>query len=500
MNFITAFNDETKKVKTLTENGATVYETSGNNLLDLNFSTSSMRMWSDNKIEHSFSKAYIECPVLAIVWLFFLRDVRGCGMGERHSFRVCMKWLCNNHPEDAKKVLSLISEYGRWDDLIYLSDSNLKNEVISVINDQLIEDMINCSNNKSISLLAKWMPSVNASSIKTKNIAKFLCKELGLKENQYRKILSKLRNYIDVVEIKMSSKDWEKINYNTVPSIANLKYSNAFARNDGERRREYLDSLSKGNPNVKINAKTLFPSDIVSQYNRIYKLDETKEELWKALPDYVNGDSNTLVIRDGSGSMTMKVPGTKIECIDISTALAIYFSERNSGEFKNKFITFSKNPKVVDLSNCNTLKDKLNVCRYYSDCSNTNIEKVFDMILSTAINNNLSQEELPKNLIIISDMEFDDMCSDYNKTKTIFEVMSDRYEENGYKLPKLIFWNVLSRTNGIPLKENKLGVSLVSGFSPAIYNMVLSNELNPLDCLIKQLHNERYNPIWEALK
>jgi len=500
MNFITAFDNETKKAKTLTENGAVVYETSGSSLLDLNFATSSMRMWSEDKIVHAFEKAYFECPVLAVVWLFFLRDVRGCGMGERRSFRICMKWLCDNRPDDAKKIISLIPEYGRWDDLIYLTNSNLKNNIIKIIDNQLEKDMDDCMNNKPVSLLAKWLPSINASSYKTKNLAKIICKELGIKEVQYRKILSKMRKYIDIVERKMSSKDWNEINYNTVPSVANLKYSNAFLKNDNNRRKEYLDNLAKGNPETKINAKTLFPSDIVGQYNYPWcNYDETKEQLWKALPNFVEDDSNTIVVRDGSGSMTVSIPGTKTRCIDVSTALAIYFSERNSGEFKNKFITFSSNPKVVNLENCKSLFEKLSLCRKYTDCTNTNIEKVFDMILEAAINNELSQEELPKNIIIVSDMEFDSMCEVNNNTKTIFENIKYRYEAHGYKLPKLIFWNVLSRTNGIPLRENELGVALVSGFSPAIYNMVLSNKTNPFDCLVEQLNNERYNPVWEAL-
>ena len=506
MNFMTSLQNEINDRKVYTENGAVGYATSGKELLDLNFAVSSMRNWDSNKIQDKFFSAYYENPLYALKWLFFLRDIRGVGMGERRTFRICMEGLANKIPDVAKCVLNLISEYGRWDDLVYLINSNLRDDVVKIIDKQLEEDIDNCSNSKSISLLAKWLPSVNTSSHETKELANIICNSLKLKPSQYRKLLSRLRAYSNVVEVKMSANNWDEIDYSTVPSNANLLYSNAFLRNDEERRREYLASLVKGE--TKINSGTLFPSDIVAKYGKYFRgSDTTLEELWKALPDYVKEDGNTMVVRDGSGSMTVTIGNTRTSALDVSTALAIYFAEKSSGEFHDRFITFSANPKMIDMSNCKTLADKLNLCYKYSDCSNTNIEKVFDMILNAAINNHMNQEDMPKNILIVSDMEFDSMTyrngyygTDCGFNKTIFETFAKKFENNGYKLPRIIFWNVCSRTGAIPLKQNDLGVALVSGFSPAIYNMVLSNELDPYQCLIEQLNNKRYAPVEEAVK
>ena len=367
----------------------------------------------------------------------------------------------------------------------------------------------------SISLLAKWLPSENASSNETKRYAKIIRRGLGMTSKEYRKMLSRMRKYIDVVERKMSAKEWNTINYETVPSRANLIYNNAFLRNDEERRRAYLGALEKGE--AKINASTLFPHDIVHKYGRSYGVDATLEGLWKALPDTVKGCGNTIVVADGSGSMTCNVGGnTGVTALEVANSLAIYFAERSSGEFKDKYITFSERPQLVDFSNAKTLRDKLQIALRHDEVANTNIEAVFDLILSTAIKNNMSQEDIPANILICSDMEFDSCAtsgeaptrngwggyySTYNRpTTTLFNTIAKKYAAHGYKLPRLIFWNVNSRTGTIPVKENDLGVALVSGFSVNIVNMVMSNKLDPYECLLDVLNTERYQPIEDAIK
>lgn len=363
----------------------------------------------------------------------------------------------------------------------------------------------------SISLLSKWMKSENASSNETKKYAKILREGLNLPSRNYRKMLSTMRKYIDVVECKMSAREWNAINYETVPSRANLIYNNAFLRNDEERRREYLGKLEKGE--VKINAGTLYPHDIVHKYGYGSSVDTALEELWKALPNTVQGCGNTIVVADGSGSMTCNVGGnTRVIALDVANALAIYFAERSSGEFKDKYITFSEKPQLVDFSNAKSLRDKLAIARRHSEVANTNIEAVFDLILSTAINNHMTQDEIPANILIVSDMEFDS-CATTNShcsngwfsyrerpTTTLLNTIEQKYKAAGYKLPRLIFWNVNSRTGTIPVKENDLGVALVSGFSVNIVNMVMSNKLDPYECLLDVLNTERYQPIEDALK
>ena len=501
----------------VTENGAVGYKTTGKELLDINFSITSMRNMSEQKIVEKFVKVFYEDKMLAVKWLFFARDARE-GIGERRLFRICMKYLAKNHKEIVCAVLDLVAEYGRYDDILCLLDTDLKDDVLNIIKNQLDKDMVDMKDSKPISLLAKWLPSCNASSKETKRLAHIVVSGLGITERQYRKMLSKLRSYLRIVEVSMSKKEWGIIDYEAVPSRANLIYNNAFLRNDEERRREYLNSLQKGE--AKINSGVLFPHDIVHKYmngeggwsfkGRIK--DSTLEELWKALPDFVNEAGNTICVADGSGSMLSRVGNTNVTALEVANALAIYFAERSSGQFKNNYITFSENPQLVDFSNANSLKEKLEIALTYNEVENTNIEAVFDLILQTAINKNMTQTELPKNILILSDMEFDgcvtcitsnDEWTYYSKekpTKKLFATFKKRYKEYGYKLPRLVFWNILSRTGTIPVKENDLGVALVSGFSPAIVKMVLSNSTDPFECLLEQLNSERYQPIEERIK
>lgn len=508
--------------ESVTENGAKGYKTTGKELLDINFQVSSMRNWSELQIEEKFIKAFYENPRLAVKWLFYVRDARE-GVGERRLFRVCLKYLYSNHADIVKTIIPLIPEYGRWDDLWGLLDTNLNKDVFELVTKQLTEDMINMKDGKPISLLAKWMPSCNTSSEETKRLAALMMKGLGFKkERTYRKMLSKLRAYLKVVEVDMSAGRWESIDYSAVPSRANLIYNGAFLKNDEERRRAYLESLQKGE--TKINAGVLFPHDIVHKYcngsRRTGSYDATLEELWKALPDYVQGAGNTICVADGSGSMISSVGGTKITALEVANALAIYFSERSSGQFKDNYITFSENPRIVDFRNAKTLREKLEIAAHYSEVANTNIEAVFDLILTTAVKKHMRQDELPTNILILSDMEFDDCAyiqggiesyRDFwtgniiNRPKLVkptgrlFKVFERRYAEHGYKLPRLVFWNICGRTGTIPVKENYLGVALVSGFSPAIAKMVLSNSTDPFECLLEQLNSPRYDAVDKAL-
>lgn len=499
---ITDLKNELSNTKQLTENGAVGYMTTGKELLDLNFKTSSLRNKSEDEIFKLFLKAFHEDKLLAIKWLFFMRDARE-GMGERRSFRIILNGLGHQHPTIAKELISLVPEYGRWDDLYSLMDGDLTEYVVDFIYQQLQEDCGNYLNKKPISLLAKWLPK--ESTKKYKKVYNILLKKFGMTPKEYRRIISDLRKYLDVVEVKMSANEWNKVNYNTIPSKANLLYKDAFLRHDKERRNEYLNDLKNGNNNAKINAKVLMPHEIVHRYMDKYEwgdiddFDESLEQLWKALPNYVNSEGFSMFVRDGSYSMTTKIGNTNITCLDISTALAIYFSEHCKGEYKDNFITFSNRPKVIDLSNCSSLREKIEKCHAEDDCSNTDIYKVFKLILDTAVNNKYTQEQLPKNIVVVSDMEFDNATttSDY---QTLFETIQAEYLLHGYDLPRLVFWNVCSRTGAIPLKTNKNGVCLVSGFNPTIMDMVLSGELDPYKCLVNKLNSSRYDAVEKAVK
>lgn len=484
--------------ESVTENGAVGYRTTGREILDFNYKVASYRSKPGEEIIKDFERVWLDNKVLAMQFLFFIRD-REEGLGERRLFRIIIKHLATVEPEMVKKVVPVIAEYGRWDDLLELFDTPLEENVLSIIKNQLFSDDLDCDEGKNISLLAKWLPSINASSKVQKDKAKKVIKSLNTTQEKYRKLLSKLRKHIDVTERKMCANEWDKIKYENVPSKANLNYGNAFLRHDEERRREFLEAVQKGEK--KVNAGMLYPHDIVHKYtNGSYygtmNIDETLEELWKALP--IKEIENTLVVADGSGSMTSSVGNTNITALDVANALAIYFAEHNKGEFKDKYITFSENPQYVDFNGCTSLHDKIRKALSYSEIENTNIEKVFKLILETGKKYKLAQEDMPKNILIISDMEFD-YAVDGDLSLRLFDSISQQYAIAGYKLPRLIFWNVNSRTGTIPVKENELGVALVSGFSTNIAEMVMSSELDPLKVLLEKLSTERYKKIAEIL-
>lgn len=496
----------------VTENGAVGYRTSGKALLDLNFAVSSFRNASPEEITAQFVKAYYEDPRLAIRWLFYAGDVRQ-GLGERRLFKTILLYLAQSNIGIARVLLPLIPEYSRWDIVVALMDSPLAEEAMEMIQRQLQEDSTNKEKGISISLCAKWLPSENASADHTKRMARVLAKRLSMTNRQYRRMLASYRQYLDVVEVKMSSRRWADIHYEAVPSRANLVYNTAFLRNDEERRREFLGAVKKGEKTI--HAGVLYPYDIVHSYIDLDKrpgwvyvkpVDDTLEELWKALPDYVQGAGNTLCIADGSGSMWTRVGSTGVSCLEVADAIAIYFSERCTGQFKDTYITFSQTPQFVDLSKGKTLYDKLSIAIHHNEVANTNIEAVFELILDTALKYHMPQKELPTNLLILSDMEFDTATRSsvngrwVSPDEKMFDTFARRYAAHGYRLPRLVFWNICSRTKTIPLRENALGVALVSGFSPAIAKMVLSNEIDPYKALVEQLMVPRYDAVEEAIE
>lgn len=490
--------------RSVTENGAIGHKTTGKALVDLNFGISSFRQKDDKEIEDAFLNAYAENPELALKYLFFSRDVRG-GLGERRFFRVAASWLVGHHYDAFKKYLPLVPFYGRWDDLVelfFIKDATF--DVEKIISDQLSSDWKNMKEEKNISLLAKWLPSINTSSKETVAKAQELAKRLKMTERQYRKMLSALRKYIEVVETKMSANKWGEIDYEAVPTKANINYKDAFLKHDKERREKYLEALKNGE--AKINASASFPHDIVHSYSSKYDTDETLEAMWKSLPTKTL--KPMLVVADGSGSMSMPVdPNSHTTAREVANALAIYFAERLPGPFKNQYVTFSMNPQYVNLGANTTLSDKIRIAMKHNEVANTNIEAVFDMVLDTAKKNKLKQEDIP-DILVISDMEFDgcvgtnadangERTSWYSPierpSKTLFQEIADRYKAEGYSLPRLIFWNTSSRTGTVPVRENDLGCMLVSGFSTVNVDMIMSNKLDPYEILVDKLNTARYN-------
>lgn len=501
MDFMEMMKNNQKKE---TENGAIGYATQGHKLVDLNFAIPSFREKVDTLL---FDEALEEDKLLTLKWLLYLRDIR-FGVGERKAFREFLVHLAKKDEELVADFIRNvpIEEYGRWDDYVEILDSvsyTIQKAIMIKLAVQLGKDDAYCEMGKKVSLLAKWLPSENASSARTRKLAKFVRQSFGMTSKEYRKILSRLRKYIDVVECKMSSNNWDKIDYEKVPSKANLLYFNAFMKHDETRRMEYIDSLKEGKS--KINSNALFLHDIVHKYTgnsdssctyKVFDYNETLEQMWNA-QDKVKGFKNTIVVRDGSYSMTCSFDRYgSTSAIDVANAITLYCAENNTGKFKNKFITFSARPVIVDVSKYVTLHDKLKYMISKDDMSNTNIKSVFDLILNTAIKNNVSNNDLPKNILIISDMEFD-MIIPYwgSSNEALFDNLFEKFMNAGYEMPKLIFWNVRSRTNTIPIQENKNGVILLSGFSKNLMRMVMSSELDPYKALVKELSRDRYSII-----
>lgn len=499
------FDRMKNNIMTKTTNGALCYSTTGNYLVDINFGVSKFRNMLNNKesLWEMFYPALMQNPRYALKWLLYLRDIR-YGIGERDAFRDLLYNLIVNTKVDSYFIKTCnIQEYGRYDDLIdiyfRLYDdkklskikriNNIKNIIIDIIKEQLLLDLANSKNNRSVSLLAKWMPTESTSSLKNRRRAKILMNKLNYSPKRYRKILVLLRKKIDIVEAKMSTNNWDKIIYENVPSKANLLYSRAFINHDSERRLKYIDDLS--NNKTKINSKALFLHEIVSKYKKEYERNEVLESMWKNIPKPDNF-SDTLVVRDGSGSMCQCLPNSISTILDVANALTIYCSENNK-TFKNKFITFSQRAEIVDLTSYTNLYEKLKKLDGYYDYSNTDINNVFNLILKTAIKEKLSKEDLPKNILIVSDMQFDEVNS--CDIDSLFETINNEYKKAGYEMPKLIFWNVSYYDNTIPMKNNKNGLILLSGYSTSLMRMVCSTELDPFKALKEILNNKRYSII-----
>lgn len=395
----------------LTENGAIGYASTGNALLDIHFQTSSLRKKSETEIVNMFRKAYSENPRLALRWLWYTGDVMK-GSGERRTFKIIMNDMARNGGEDiVKNLLILLPEYTRWDMYYSLINYNaLYPTIRNIFKAQIDSDLKNMKRGKSISLAGKWLKSATSHSPETRRLGLKTCQMLGMTERQYRKTLSSLRKYLDVTERKMSSNNWQAIDYEKVPSKANLVYNKAFLRHDEERRRLFLGAVKTGE--AKINASVLYPHEIVHKYSNssygwgtsLKNYDDTVEALWKALPNLVKGNETTIVCCDDSGSMTSRVDNkSSVTALEVATALSIYFSERAKGPYRDTYLTFSNTPRVMRFKHNATLHDKLAYAYSHSEVADTNVEKCMDLILETAIKNNCSQDELPNNLVIVSD-------------------------------------------------------------------------------------------------
>lgn len=480
--------------RTYTENGALTNRSTNSYCLDLFATIGALRNAEDNEIISRFIKAYTEDRNMAMKILFFARDIRG-GLGERRVFRSILKWLSLHEAESVRKNIANVPEYGRFDDLLSLLNGPCEKELILFIKEQLEKDLSALKTGESVSLLAKWLPSVNTSNKDTVKMAKKLAKAMGFSDAEYRKVLVSLRAEIKLMENYLREKDYS-FSYEKQPSKALYKYRLAFIRNDRERYSAFLEKAEK-NPSV-MNTRTLTPYDVVApiinkdrERAAISKWDRRSMDItWKALPDYI-GAENALAVVDGSGSMYCGW-GSDYMPAAVAQSLGIYFAEHNKGCFHNHFITFSENPRLVEVKG-KDIVEKLRYCMNFNECANTDLQRTFDLILKTAIQNKAKQEEIPEKLYIISDMEFD--CCVENVEMSNFEYAKKEFARHGYRLPQIVFWNVNSRNQQQPVTKNEQGVALVSGASPQIFSMLSEGILDPYSFMLETLSSERYERI-----
>ena len=460
---------ENKGNVTLTDNGMVTNNTTLNKCVDLFFSIGSMRGKSKDKVVKVFEEAFNENPLVASKVLFWARDVRG-GSGERKVFRDVISSLTTNSPQTVRKNIALIPEFGRWDDVLVLFGTELEDDMYSLIRTALTN---------GDGLCAKWMPRKGV-------IANGLRKLFKVTPKQYRKMLVELTN---VVETKMCARDWESIDYSKLPSLASSRYQKSFKRNDLTRYEEYKTALIDGT--AKVNAGAVYPYDIIKSMN-MGGDDVVNDKQWESLPNWMEGsEERILPVVDVSGSMFCEVGGNpNLTCMDVAISLGIYISERNSGNFKDAFITFSEDPELQYLRG--SLKQRLSQLRNAEWGMSTNLEKVFNLILTQAKNNNITEEFMPTKILILSDMQFNQAKRrDSLGAQSMIEEM---YNEAGYKIPDIVYWNLNAKGGNFPVEFDKNGTALVSGFSPSILKSILGGKsMTPESILMDTVNDIRYS-------
>ena len=498
---------------TLTENGGVTHKTTKSALLDMFAMGAAMRSRSEEDVMLMFKNAFMEDPVYALKCLFYIRDVRG-GQGERRFFRTVIRYMAQQPSmrEAIKRNMKLVPEFGRWDDLYAFVGTPLEADAMNIFKEQLALD-VQC---KVPSLLAKWLKSENASSRETTRLGNIPRRYLGMTHREYRKVLSTLRARGNVLERLMSKGKWDEIQFDKIPSKAGMIYKNAFARHDLERmKNEKVQSYADfaKDETTKVNASTLYPYECVAEALKIFRtgsyysmrelpnMNDTNRlmvnKYWDNLTDYFNGASfNGLVVADTSGSMCRDTASAPL---NVAISLALYCAEKAKGPFAGHYVSFASRPQLIATEGVDFV-DKVRRIYRTNLVDNTNIEATFDLLLNTAIANGCSQEDLPQNILITSDMEFDRATSGWSGSRvnssnaeTVLEGIARKWAEHGYEMPHLIFWNVDARQNNIPMLGHGR-ISYVSGFSPSIFETIMSGKTG-YDLMMECLDKERYAQI-----
>ncbi len=444
-----------------TENGMKAKAHSGNALVDLFYKIGASR---GKSVTADFEKAFQEDADLAMKIAFWSRDVRG-GAGERQIFREILVHLEKLHPEVLEKAMPFVAEFGRWDDLLIFKTEKFKHMAYTLIGDALRERN---------GLAAKWMPRQGPIAVEIRNF-------YGMTPKQYRKSLVALTN---VVETKMCAKEWDGIEFGKLPSLASARYNKAFAKNATAAYEAYKARLVKGTD--KVNASAVYPYDVIKTLRHGGE-SVVADAQWASLPNYI-GDSSVMPLVDVSGSMCCPVGGNaNLQCIDVALSLGLYCADKNTGVFKDTFLTFSAKPKAQVVKG--TLAQKMSQMNSSDWGMNTNLHAAFDEILRIAVKGGVNASDMPKTLLILSDMQFD-QCVSFDDSA--HQMIKRKYKEAGYEVPNIVFWNLNSKDN-VPVKFDKRGTALVSGFSPAVMKGILSGaDMTPYGIMLATVDVPRY--------
>lgn len=468
------FVNAVKNQKTTTTNGMAALKGTAKNTTDLFYKIGASR---GKNIIPDFVAAFAENQNHALRIAAWSRDVRG-GAGERKIFRDILLYLEKNDPDAAKALAKKVPELGRWDDLLVFVGADLKHFAFD-----MIKEALDAGNG----LTAKWMPRKGEVAVELRTY-------FGWSPKFYRKRLVELTK---VVETQMCAKDWDNINFNQVPSLASARYKKAFQKHTAKYA-EWTAALASGDPKAKVNASAVYPYDVLKGLIGGYG-SQTKEQLnhitaqWEALPNYV-GDANILPLVDVSGSMTCKAGGwqsqSTVTCLDVSVSLGLYLADKNKGKFKDTFLTFSTHPELLHLKG--NIIQKISQMHRSSWAMSTNIEAAFELILKTAINGNVPQEEMPTAVLIMSDMQFNQAV---RRNDTAMQMIERKFRDAGYEVPQVVFWNLNAHDNA-PVSHDKSGAALISGFSPAILKSVLATDYDkftPENVMLETIMNPRYD-------
>ncbi len=468
-----AFVSAVKNQEARTTNGMKARKSTANACVDLFFKIGASR---GKDITKDFVAAYVENRDLTLRIAQWVRDVRG-GAGERELFRQILTYLDKHDPAAAELLLDKVPELGRWDDIFTVTSKANKAKAFTMLGDAL--------RNRN-GLAAKWTPRKG-------ELAAEIRAFYGMSPKQYRKSLVALTN---VVETQMCANDWDNINFNHVPSLAAARYKKAFNRHT-EKFADYVQKLVKGEAGVKVNAGAVYPYDVLKGVSGLhYNMPYSKTELdhivaqWEALPNFV-GDASILPLVDVSGSMSTPAgKNSKVSCMDVAVSLGLYLADKNKGVFKDTFLTFSGKPELLHLKG-NVVQKAQQMVKSSWDM-NTNLVKAMDKIVSTAVAGNVPQEDMPKMLLILSDMQFD-QCARFDDSA--MQMIKRKFGDAGYAVPQIVFWN-LNAADNVPVKYDQRGAALVSGFSPSIVKAVLSadtDQFTPEGIMMKTVMVPRYD-------